>query len=224
MNFALEARHWVIMIGAVILAAAAVILAPHAVTIYPMTTYAFPIIAVATILDTLGTTAERHRAPLRRLAWFAVALAALTALAPLWSALSGMHAAFRSWRDAGSTVFRAFWKAITSVGQYSGDHRQAIAVSVIVGITCLAISVAAPLIAAFDRRIGVDRTSNTGPWRAGWMPPSEISQLTRNRTGLPLALHEGKLLRYQKNDKIGWRGGHHLVIAGTRGGKGVSAV
>ena len=60
MSFVLEARHWVIMIGAVILAAAALILAPQAVAIYPVTTYAFPIIAVATILDTLGTAAG-HR-------------------------------------------------------------------------------------------------------------------------------------------------------------------
>ena len=68
MSFVLEARHWVIMIGAVILAAVALILAPQAVAIYPVTTYAFPIIAVATILDTLGSTAERHRTPLKLLA------------------------------------------------------------------------------------------------------------------------------------------------------------
>ena len=49
MSFVLEARHWVIMIGAVILAAAALILAPQAVAIYPVTTYVFPIIAVAKI-------------------------------------------------------------------------------------------------------------------------------------------------------------------------------
>ncbi len=56
------------------------------------------------------------------------------------------------------------------------------------------------------------------------MSALDISQLARNQTGLPLVQHEGKLLRYQKNDKRGWRGGHHLVVAGTRGGKGVSAV
>ncbi|MEP5762921.1 MAG: hypothetical protein ABJ327_27085 [Litoreibacter sp.] len=52
-----------------ILAVAAMILAPQAVAIYPMTTYAFPILAVAAILDTLGTAAERHRMPLKLLAW-----------------------------------------------------------------------------------------------------------------------------------------------------------
>lgn len=59
MSFVLEARHWVIMIGAVILAAAALIFAPQAVAIYPVTTYAFPIIAMAMIFDILGTAAER---------------------------------------------------------------------------------------------------------------------------------------------------------------------
>ena len=47
MSFVLEARHWMIMIGAVILAAAALILTPQTVAIYPVTTYAFPIIAAA---------------------------------------------------------------------------------------------------------------------------------------------------------------------------------
>ena len=39
-----------------------------------------------------------------------------------------------------------------------------------------------------------------------------------------MALHSGKILRYMKNDAKGWRGGHHLVVSGTRGGKGVSTV
>ena len=37
---------------------------------------------------------------------------------------------------------------------------------------------------------------------------------------MPLALYGGKLLRYAKDDDKGWRGGHHLVVSGTRGGKG----
>ena len=69
MNFVLEARHWVIMIGAVIMAAAAVIIAPQMVAIYPMTIYAVPILAAAVILDTLGTAAGRHRVALKGLAW-----------------------------------------------------------------------------------------------------------------------------------------------------------
>lgn len=224
MSFVLGARHWMFMIGAVVLAAVAMIFLPQAIPIYPETTYAFPIIAIAVILDTLGATTDRHRAALKRLSWVALALACITALAPLRAALSAMSATYLSWRETGATILRAVWEAITSIGQYPAEHQQAIAVSVIVGLSCLAIAIAGPLLALFDRRIGPDRTSRTGPWRAGWMPASDISQLARNQTGLPLVQHEGKLLRYQKNDKRGWRGGHHLVVAGTRGGKGVSAV
>ena len=92
MSFVLEARHWVIMIGAVILAAAAMALAPQAVAIYPVTTYAFPIIAVAAILDTLGTAAERHRTPLKLLAWLCLCAATFTALMPLRGPFSDLLA------------------------------------------------------------------------------------------------------------------------------------
>jgi len=78
--------------------------------------------------------------------------------------------------------------------------------------------------AAFKPHIGADLSAKEGPGRAGWMDPRDIAQLARNKVGLPLALHKGKLLRYVKNDAKGWRGGHHLVVSGTRGGKGVSAV
>ena len=224
MNFVLEARHWVFMIGAVVLAAVAIIFLPQAIPIYPVTSYAFPIIAVAFILDTLGTAAQRDRRPLKRLAWAATITAALVALAPLRGYLSAVYANYQSWRENNWTVLRSIWEAIASVGQYSDTDRQAIAVSVVLGLTFFGIAVAAPIIAAFDRRIGQDRTARSGPWQAGWMPPGDTAQLARNETGLPLARHEGKILRYLKNDAKGWRGGHHLVVAGTRGGKGVSAV
>lgn len=101
MSFVLEARHWVIMIGVVILAAAALVFAPQAVAIYPVTTYAFPIIAVAVILDTLGTAAERHRAPLKLLAWVCLCAATLTALTPLRGPLSDILATVQAWTGAG---------------------------------------------------------------------------------------------------------------------------
>lgn len=224
MNFALETRHWMVIFGTVALTAAIMIFGPYVVPIYPTTTYAFPVIATAIILDTLGATAERLRSPLKRLAWFALVVATLIALASLRDALSAMSATYLSWRESGGTILRAAWEAVISVGQYPAAHQQAIAVSVVVGVSCLTIAVLGPLLAAFDQRIGLDRTSRTGPWRAGWMSASDISHLARNQTGLPLVQYEGRILRYQKNDKRGWRGGHHLVVAGTRGGKGVSAV
>jgi type IV secretory pathway TraG/TraD family ATPase VirD4 len=61
-----------------------------------------------------------------------------------------------------------------------------------------------------------------GPWSARWMQPPDIRYLARQATGLPLGRVNGKILRYAPGD--GWRGGHHMLIAGTRAGKGVSGV
>lgn len=224
MNFVLETRHWAIMIGAVLLAAAAVILAPQMVAIYPMTTYAVPILAGAIILDTLGTAAERHRAALKLLAWACLVMAALTALAPLRGALSDIQATFQSWSGAGWPFLRAIWESLKPLARYSDPHKQAMTISFGLGAFSIAMAVSAPLAAIFNPRMGRNRKSRTGPWQAGWMNPRDIAQLARNKTGLPLALHKGKMLRYRKLDEKRWRGGHHLVVAGTRGGKGVSAV
>ena len=224
MSFVLEARHWVIMIGAVIVAAAAVILAPQMVAIYPMTSYAAPIIALAIILDTLGTAAERLRWPLKLLAWGCLISAALAALTPLSGALTGMQATFQTWMGAGWPFPRAIWESLKGLARYSEPQQQAMAISFALGAFGIAVAVAAPLAAIFNPRIGRNRKSRTGPWQAGWMDPRDIAHLARNKTGLPLALHKGKLLRYQKADDKLWRGGHHLVVSGTRGGKGVSAV
>ena len=224
MSFVLEARHWVIMIGAVILAAAALILVPQAVAIYPMTTYAFPIIALAAILNTLGTAAERLRLPLRLLAWVCLCAAALAALWPLRAPLSDMLATVQMWTGTGWPLPRAIWEALKGLGRYSELQQHAMTNTFAVGLLTGALAIGLPLLAIFNPRIGRNRKSRTGPWQAGWMDPRDVAQLARNKTGLPLALHKDKLLRYVKNDAKGWRGGHHLVVAGTRGGKGVSAV
>mgnify|MGYP003624606397 FL=1 len=224
MSFVLEARHWVVMMGAVILAAAAMALAPQAVAIYPMTTYAFPIIAMAAILDTLGTAAERHRTPLKLLAWVCLCVAALTALTPLRGPFSDVLATTQAWTGTGWPLPRAIWEGLKGLARYSDPQKQAMAISFSLGAFGVAVAVSTPLMAIFNPRIGRNRKSRTGPWQAGWMDPRDIAHMARNKTGLPLALHKGKLLRYVKNDAKGWRGGHHLVVSGTRGGKGVSAV
>ncbi|MGR3609163.1 MAG: type IV secretory system conjugative DNA transfer family protein [Sulfitobacter sp.] len=224
MRFALESRHWAIMISAVIVAAAAVILAPQVVAIYQATTYAFPLIAVAAIFDTCGATAERHRAPLKLLAWVCLCVAVLTALWPLRSPLSDTLATIQAWRDAGWPLPRALWEGAKGLKRYSDPQQQAMAISFVLGAFGIVVAVSTPLVAIFNPRIGSNRKSRTGPWQAGWMNPGDIAHLKRNKTGLPLALHKGRMMRYVKNDAKGWRGGHHLVVSGTRGGKGVSAV
>lgn len=224
MTFVLEARHWALMIGAVVLAASAMVLLPEAAAIYPMTAYAFPLVALAAISNTLGTAAERHRGLLKFAAWLCLVAAALTALAPLRDAFNSLHATFQAWIGAGWPLPRAIWESLRQLEHFSAPQKQAMAISLVLGLTGLVIALTSPILAVLNPRMGRNRKSRTGPWQAGWMDPGDIAQLKRNKTGLPLALHKGKLLRYAKNDAQKWRGGHHLVVAGTRGGKGVSAV
>tara|TARA_R100001369_G_scaffold85453_2_gene119161 strand:+ start:2612 stop:4456 length:1845 start_codon:yes stop_codon:yes gene_type:complete len=224
MNFVLEARHWVTMVAAVILAAAVVIIAPEVIPIYRVTTYAVAIVALAVILDILGTAAERHRALLKLLAWVALAAAVAIALMPLRGPLSAMQATFQVWTEAGRPVPRSIWASVRGLERYPEAQRQAMLITFAVGLFGVGIALGLPLAAIFNPRMGRNRKSRTGPWQAGWMHPRDIARLASNKIGLPLALHKGKLLRYAKDDAKGWRGGHHLVVSGTRGGKGVSAV
>lgn len=64
-----------------------------------------------------------------------------------------------------------------------------------------------------------------GPWKSTFLSEFEIADLINLDAGIPLGLtRSGKIVRYIKNDEHGWLGGHHAVISGTRGGKGVSAI
>ena len=69
-----------------------------------------------------------------------------------------------------------------------------------------------------------NRDSDKGPWVGNWMRPERVKELAANFSGLPLGLHRGNILRYNPNSKRGWRAGHHMVVAGTRAGKGVSCI
>ena len=68
------------------------------------------------------------------------------------------------------------------------------------------------------------RQARGGPWDAKWMTSAQAGHLAGQRVGLPLGRLGGRLLRYTAVPSRGWRGGHHMVIAGTRAGKGVSVV
>ena len=69
-----------------------------------------------------------------------------------------------------------------------------------------------------------NRTASRGPWAGNWMEPARVRKLARNQAGLPLGLKGSKILRYQPDPRQGWRPGHHMVVAGTRAGKGVACV
>lgn len=95
-----------------------------------------------------------------------------------------------------------------------------IVVAVVVWIACSAeISKARATLFPSSRVIA------DGPWKGAFLSQADITDLIRLEKGLPLGLtNGGKIVRYAKDDERGWLGGHHAVISGTRGGKGVSAI
>ncbi|MBP9691733.1 MAG: type IV secretory system conjugative DNA transfer family protein [Alphaproteobacteria bacterium] len=82
------------------------------------------------------------------------------------------------------------------------------------------------------RRLFLDRSYRVkdGPWVAGFLDSHKERELLKNNTGLPLGVPfqesgtKGKILRYLPNPNKGWLSGHHVVISGSQGGKGVSCV
>ena len=70
----------------------------------------------------------------------------------------------------------------------------------------------------------ISRTKTDGPWDGAFLTRPEIGDLLSSRRGMPLGLFGRDIARYEKNERRGWLGGHHMVISGTRGGKGVSTI
>ncbi len=96
----------------------------------------------------------------------------------------------------------------------------------------LVVSLFQLLVLVPGRRLFLDRAYRVkeGPWNAGFLEKAKEKQLLKNKKGLPLGVlshqsgRRGKILRYLPNTKKGWLGGHHVVISGSQGGKGVSCV
>ncbi|WP_299822666.1 type IV secretory system conjugative DNA transfer family protein [uncultured Jannaschia sp.] len=224
MNLALTPRHWGAIAAALLLVGLGPTILPDLVPIFPRTATAFPLFGIALMCDTFGNAAESRRTLWKVLGWATLVAASLVALWPLGDALSDMAATYRIWNANGWPLPRAAWEAIQRFELYSEIQRSAMLLAFAIGLMGIAAAIALPLAPLINPRVGKDRAARSGPWRAGWMAPADVARLARNRTGLPLAHHEGRLLRYAKDDAKGWRGGHHLVVSGTRGGKGVSAV
>ncbi|MBY0500446.1 MAG: type IV secretory system conjugative DNA transfer family protein [Alphaproteobacteria bacterium] len=82
------------------------------------------------------------------------------------------------------------------------------------------------------RRLFLDRSYRVkeGPWVAGFLDRNKEKELLKNKKGLPLGVPfdekgtKGRILRYLPNSSKGWLSGHHVVISGSQGGKGVSCV
>lgn len=129
---------------------------------------------------------------------------------------------FKAWRHAGYSGIESMRGMVSTWDRFTEAQRLALMTSLAIGLpvplflVMRAISIAAPASSS--------RISKQGPWRARWMNRSELRQLRHNGIGLPLGLVGGAMLRYRPNPKTGWRAGHHVAIAGTRAGKGVSVV
>lgn len=189
--------------------------------------------------------------PVARVAWAAPAIAiAVTALIVRAGTLEGARrdglavvaaAAFLACSGIGiyalAQVVRWAWITANASGQLgSSAFLSSLAASWDVSwdehflaMTSWIAMAVVPVIAAMPLAVPVikkwltpSREVENGPWAARWMTTTEAGYLARQRDGLPLGRLNGRLLRFKLSP--GWRGGHHMLIAGTRAGKGVSGV
>ncbi len=127
-----------------------------------------------------------------------------------------------AWRAARHSGIRSLWEGVGAINALSFGQKRAFATAAIVGLPPLVMLIIIAITAVAPAKNS--RVAKSGPWQSKWMAPAGIRYLKSLTTGLPLGLSGGHLLRYQPDLQRGWRGGHHCVIAGTRAGKGVSAV
>lgn len=144
------------------------------------------------------------------------------ALFPIWLLAKNMGHIFAYWRSYGYSPPVSFGVAWHVLQTLNSDQ-------VMANWTCFAVGLP-PIFALGGALIFAvnphnrSRIAKSGPWTAGWMTGAGIRYLKSQPIGLPLGVKDGALLRYEPNPAKGWRGGHHLAIAGTRAGKGVSVV
>ena len=94
------------------------------------------------------------------------------------------------------------------------------AISLLAGMFTARLFIVKPLAAS----LAGNRDAAGGPWDGAWMAPEQVRELARNQSGLPLGLKRKTMLRYEPNSERGWPPGHHMVVAGTRAGKGVACI
>ena len=160
------------------------------------------------------------------------ALRVLAGVAAVAASLVGFHALWRVmaylWRgaiaaDAAQSPFGALSQfssvalAVWQAHWVSISFWFALALLPLLAALALIVPVVRPL-------LNGTREVADGPWRGAWLSKARLRELTHNAEGLPLGLLDGAICRFRANPARGWKGGHSLVISGTRGGKGVSAV
>lgn len=174
------------------------------------------------LLALAGDTQGRIRSVSGLAVGAALLAASALALTDPAMAVTVLMNSFKAWRHAGYSGIESLRGTISTWGRFTEDQKLALYTSLAIGLPVplfyilRVISIVAPASSS--------RISKQGPWRARWMNRHELHQLRHNDAGLPLGLSNGAMLRYRPNPKTGWRAGHHVAIAGTRAGKGVSVV
>lgn len=164
----------------------------------------------------------------RRKAWGSALFAVLLIGAALLAAATIVVAGWNSVAPARVGLLDrlvASSKAIMAI-ILSGDPAALILVGVIIVAALAWIVFSGEIGRSWTVLFPSSRLVADGPWQGSFLTDSEIADLIRRDTGLPLGLTTGggRMVRYAKNDERGWIGGHHAVISGTRGGKGVSTI
>jgi len=179
-------------------------------------------VAVALLIGRRDIASDRVQDGLALAAAAALTGAAVAGLHALWTVLVYLWSVARA-GSAGSQSFGALALFPDAAAAAWAGHWGSISFWAAVALLPLfgALGIGVPV---GKRLLAGSREVEGGPWSARWMTPAEAGYLARQQAGLPLGRLKGRLLRYRDDPSLGWRGGHHMLISGTRGGKGVSGV
>ncbi|MCK8782722.1 type IV secretory system conjugative DNA transfer family protein [Rhizobium sp. NTR19] len=183
--------------------------------------------SILVLLTASGLYGWSRRGRERGAAWGTVLFAALLIVASLlavWAIIAAGWASVSSSRSGVVEKLAASIDAILAI-ILSGTLPSLVLVGVIVVAAVSWIVCSGEFGKAWAILFPASHVVADGPWKAAFLTESDIADLIRLQNGLPLGLTKGgRIVRYAKNDERGWIGGHHAVISGTRGGKGVSAI
>ncbi len=191
-----------------------------------MTSLALP--SVLVLIAAFGLYGWSRRGRERRKVWGAVLFAALLIGAALLAAGTIVRVGWASVASTRSGLLDRLAASLDAIVTIilSGAPAAVILVGVIVVAAVTWITCSGEIGRAWAVLFPSSRVVADGPWQGSFLTDNDIADLIRRDSGLPLGLTTGggRMVRYAKDDERGWIGGHHAVISGTRGGKGVSTI
>ncbi|MBB4067388.1 type IV secretory system conjugative DNA transfer family protein [Gellertiella hungarica] len=192
-----------------------------------MTSLAPALPSILVLLAAFGLYGWTRQSRERPAAWGAILFAAVLIVAGLLAAWAIVTAGWASVPPARTGLLERLTASLDAILAIivSGTLPGLAPVGVIVVAAVSWIVCSSEIGKAWAVLFPASRVVADGPWTGSFLTESDIADLIRLENGLPLGLtNSGKIVRYAKNDERGWLGGHHAVISGTRGGKGVSAI